>query len=142
MAARRAAAIAARSPASPCFAANTGALRSGANLVTLTEILAFAALALLLLLIWDSLRSREAALAACRAACATEGWMFLDDTVAVTSIRPVRDDDGWIKLRRVYAFEFSDTGDRRRPGTVTLVGPKVIVIRMERDDAPMRTTWH
>jgi len=43
-------------------------------------------------LFWSNLKSREAANAAIRAACQAEGLLFLDDTVGLESIRPVRDD--------------------------------------------------
>ena len=46
----------------------------------------------------------------------------LDDTVAGSLLRLARDDDGQLKLRRVFSFEYSDTGDNRRSGSVTLFG--------------------
>jgi hypothetical protein len=51
---------------------------------------------------WDSLSVREAANAAMRCACKTEGFLFLDDTVALESVWPVRNDEGRVQLRRVY----------------------------------------
>lgn len=78
----------------------------------------------------DSLRAREAAIRACRAACDADGVQFLDDTVAVSSLWPARDDDGRLRLRRVYTFEYSDTGDNRRRGWVTLLGERVVVLNL------------
>ena len=72
--------------------------------------------------VWDSLKAREAANAAMRAACKAEGMLFLDDTVALDSVRPVRNDDGQLRLRRVFRFEYSDTGHNRRKGSVEMVG--------------------
>lgn len=72
--------------------------------------------------VWDSLKAREAANAAMRAACRAEGMLFLDDTVALESVRPVRNDDGQLRLRRVFRFEYSDTGHNRRKGSVEMVG--------------------
>ena len=63
-------------------------------------------------------------------ACADEGLQFLDDTVAIRSLRLVRDDDGRLRLRRIYGFEYSDTGDNRRPGTVTLLGQRVELLHV------------
>ena len=74
----------------------------------------------------DSLKAREACLRESRAACAAEGLLLLDDTVAVDSIRPARDDEGRLRLKRVYKFEYSDTGNNRRTGAVTLVGDRVV----------------
>jgi len=78
----------------------------------------------------DSLHVREAAVQAARGACETEGLMFLDDTVAITSIRFGRDDAGHLKLQRAYEFEFSDTGDNRRRGYVTLLGARVVDVSL------------
>jgi hypothetical protein len=93
--------------------------------MTLPEILALALLALAGWFVWDSLRAREAANRAMRDACAAQGLLFLDDTVAIRSLRPLRDADGQLRLQRVYGFEYSDTGTNRRPGTVSLVGTRI-----------------
>jgi hypothetical protein len=78
----------------------------------------------------DSLRAREAGMRASRAACDADGVQFLDDTVAISSIWPARDDDGRLRLRRVYTFEYSDTGDNRRRGCVTLLGERVVALHL------------
>ncbi len=78
--------------------------------------------------IWDSLKARETANAAMRLACKTEGLLFLDDTVGLASIWPVRNDDGHVRLKRVYGFEYSDTGHDRRKGTLTMVGHRVAAL--------------
>lgn len=75
--------------------------------------------------VWDSLKAREAANAAMREACRFEGLQFLDDTVALTSLLPMRNDEGRLKLRRVYGFEYSDTGHNRRKGSITMLGDGV-----------------
>lgn len=85
------------------------------------------AFALLLLaagtLLWiDTLRAREAALASGRAACERYDLMLLDDTVAVTKTRFERNAEGHLRIARTYRFEFSDTGNNRRQGTVRLLG--------------------
>ncbi len=72
--------------------------------------------------VWDSLKAREAANTAMRAACNAEGVLFLDDTVALESVRPFRNEDGRLGLRRVFGFEYSDTGHNRRRGSVEMVG--------------------
>jgi len=74
----------------------------------------------------DSLKAREIGVSAGRAACAADGLQFLDESVAIESIWPARDDEGQLKLRRVYAFEYSDTGNNRCKGSVTLIGRRVL----------------
>jgi hypothetical protein len=100
--------------------------------MTLLEALSLLAAAGAAGLLWTSLKAREAANAAMRAACRAEGLLFLDDTVALQSMRPSRDGDGRMALRRIYGFEYSDTGDNRRRGSVTLLGPRIVAIDMGR----------
>ena len=78
----------------------------------------------------SSLRVREAAVKAARAACETEGLLLLDDTVAIAAIKFARNDEGHVRLQRTYDFEYSDTGDNRRYGSVVLLGTTVIVFNV------------
>jgi hypothetical protein len=100
--------------------------------MTFLEVVALLAAAGAAALVWTSLKAREAANAAMRSACRAEGFLFLDDTVALESMRPVRDRDGRMALRRVYAFEYSDTGDNRRQGRVAMLGPRIVAVEMSR----------
>lgn len=97
------------------------------------DFIEYFTIAVLLGLAWlwlDSLRAREIGLRAAARACSEEGVQFLDETVVSRSLRPVRDDDGRLRLRRVYAFEYSDTGDNRREGSISLVGHEVELINV------------
>ena len=78
----------------------------------------------------DSIRVREAAVAAAREACVAEGLMLLDDTVAIAGVKPARNAEGHIRLQRSYDFEFSDTGDNRRKGSVVLLGRRVVLFNV------------
>jgi hypothetical protein len=78
----------------------------------------------------NSLKARDAAISAARAACESEGFQLLDDTVAIASLKPARDGDGTLTLRRAYSFEFSDTGDNRRRGSIVLVGHRVLLLNI------------
>lgn len=73
----------------------------------------------------DSLKAREIAVRAAEAACAEEGLQLLDETAAVRSLRLARDEDGRLRLRRIYGFEFSDTGNDRRAGSLALLGHQI-----------------
>ena len=81
--------------------------------------------------VWDSLKVRESANGAMRAACRKGGLLFLDDTVALESVWPARTADGHLVLRRIFAFEYSDTGHDRRKGTITMVGNDVADLRID-----------
>ncbi|MFA7240525.1 MAG: DUF3301 domain-containing protein [Sulfuricellaceae bacterium] len=79
----------------------------------------------------DSLRALEIARNAGKLACNRAGVQFLDDTVAGIALALGRDEQGRRVLRRSYRFEFSDTGDNRLEGRLTLLGARVESIAME-----------
>ena len=79
----------------------------------------------------DSLRARERALAAGRAACQRYALQFLDDTVSFARIRLGRDQDGQLRIARTYTFEFSDTGNNRRHGAIVMLGGQVRDLHLE-----------
>ena len=96
-------------------------------IMEITGILILAALGWLWL---DSLKAREAAVAAARAACEAEGLLLLDATVSIASLKLARDDDGRLKLQRAYDFEYSDTGDNRKRGSLVLLGTSVVLLNV------------
>ncbi len=78
----------------------------------------------------DALKARETGVRAARAACREEGVQLLDETVAGRFGGFGRDDGGQLKIRRHYAFEYSDTGDNRCPGEITLLGQEIEWLRL------------
>jgi hypothetical protein len=89
-------------------------------------------LILLGIFLWlDSLRARERALQAGRAACARYELQFLDDTVAFARMRLARDEEGQLKIARTYTFEFSDTGNNRRHGAIVMLGGEMQDLQLE-----------
>jgi hypothetical protein len=95
------------------------------------NVVALLAVALLAWLWYDSMRARERAVAVGQAACARERLQFLDETVECTSVRPARNAAGRLVLRRVYRFEFSDDGSRRRSGQIVMLSGEVESLTME-----------
>ncbi len=84
-------------------------------------------------LIWfwlDTLKAREIGVAAAQRACVDEGFQFLDETVVGRTFRFGRNDEGQLKLRRLYAFEYSDTGDNRCAGSVAMLGHEVEYLQL------------
>jgi hypothetical protein len=79
----------------------------------------------------DSLRARERALSAGRAACERYELQFLDDTVSVSRVRLGRDDEGQLRIARTYTFEFSDTGNNRRQGAIVMIGAELQDLQLE-----------
>jgi len=91
-------------------------------------MLELSTLLILAALVWlwfDSMRARERALALGKRACARDGLMFLDETVECVALGFARDADGRMRLRRTYGFEFSDTGNNRRSGSIVMLGGEV-----------------
>ena len=95
------------------------------------EAWALAMLAALAWLWFDSMRARERAVAAGVRACEREGLQFLDETVEWVSLRPVRAASGRVALKRIYRFEFSDNGDNRRGGSISMLGGEVESLTLE-----------
>jgi hypothetical protein len=106
------------------------------------ELVSLLALGGLAWLWFDSLKARDAGMHAARTACEAEGLQLLDDTVAIAGLKPARNDDGQLVLRRVYEFEYSDTGDNRRRGSVVLLGQQVMLVNVGLRAVPEVRTLH
>lgn len=91
---------------------------------------------------FDSSGAREVGIKAARFACESEDLQLLDDTVAIAGLKPLRNDDGRVVLRRIYKFEYSDTGNNRRNGSVVLHGHRVVVVNIGLRLVPADTTLH
>lgn len=89
---------------------------------------------LIALLIWfwhDTMQAREQAIVIGKRHCQNDGLQLLDETVSLSSIKLRRNVDGQVTFRRVYEFEFSDNGDNRRLGSITLMGRHAESIQLE-----------
>ena len=106
------------------------------------EILGILVVGALAWLWYDSLKAREAAIRAAREVCAAEGLLLLDDTVAISGLKPARDEDGRLMLQRAYDFEFSDTGNNRLKGSLVLRGRRVVIVNVGMRIAPAARTLH
>jgi hypothetical protein len=83
-------------------------------------------------LLWvDSLRARERAIQAGRAACERYALQFLDETVSFARLRLARDEEGRLRIVRIYTFEFSETGNNRRNGAIVMLGQNPKDIHLE-----------
>lgn len=91
-------------------------------------------LLLLAALVWfwiDSMRALDAARNAVKIVCNKYDVQFLDDAVSGIALALVRDELGRLALRRTYRFEFTETGNSRLEGRLTLLGTKVESVIME-----------
>lgn len=94
-------------------------------------------IALLGLAVWfwqDSLRARELAVSRARRYCQEFNYQFLDETVALTMLRPGRNRTGNFTFLREYHFEFSLDGYNRYNGTAYLIGHHLQSIQLDHPD--------
>jgi hypothetical protein len=79
----------------------------------------------------DSLRARERMTAACTRICGEMHLQFLDETVALSRLRLTRSDSGRLAWRRLYVFEFSESGSDRWKGSALLTGRQVESVQLD-----------
>src|SRR2546422_8851711 len=73
-------------------------------------------------LLWiDSLRARERAVEAGRSACARYDLQFLDETVSFARLRLARDEEGRLKIVRIYTFESTEQGNKQSKSVIVKV---------------------
>ena len=84
----------------------------------------------------SSMRVREHAVAAGRHACVEADLQFLDDSVALSRTRFARNSSGQLQFLRDYRFEFSNTGNNRRPGVIRMLGDRVEWISLDGEWQP------
>ena len=77
------------------------------------------------------MRAREKAIARAKRYCRDFDYQFLDDSVALTLLRPGRDQYGNFTFLRKYHFEFSLDGYNRYNGTAWLVGHHIQSIQLD-----------
>jgi hypothetical protein len=94
------------------------------------EIISIIVLSTLAWLWFDSTQVRAIGIRSAKAACAVDGLQLLDDTVSITSVALARNEGGQLALRRTYTFDYSDTGDNRRHGSVVLLGQEVLLVNV------------
>jgi hypothetical protein len=84
-----------------------------------------------LILWWSSAtRAREFAQSYARRFCEQQDWQLLDQTVALSFMRPSRQSGSW-QWRRLYRFEFSANGGDRRHGDLVMLGHRLARLRGE-----------
>jgi len=78
---------------------------------------------------WSSLKARELAVSTAKMQCKREKVQFLDQTVALSKIKPLRLASGSVGWQRQYRFEFTDDGAHRDTGHLTVQGGRVMLVR-------------
>jgi hypothetical protein len=88
---------------------------------------------------YAGMQAREQAIAVGRRTCNAAGLQFLDDSVALSRIRFARNGSGQLQFLRDYHFEFSDTGNNRRPGVIRMLGDRVEWVNLDGEWQPGQT---
>ena len=94
-------------------------------------------LGLLGLGIWfwvDSMNAKERAVTVAVRACREIDVQFLDQTVALESMKPVRNVHGHLVWRRIYSFDYSANGVERRQGRAILRGRVLEQVQVDREE--------
>lgn len=86
---------------------------------------------------FDSIKSKENAIAYAAYACRDIKVQLLDQTVSLTQLKLARTKQGRLALQRTYRFDFSIHGNERREGRVMLKGHKVEQIQLDYDDGTL-----
>src|SRR5690606_960313 len=79
--------------------------------------------------IWRGMGLHDQALSIARRHCRQAGVQLLDESVALTRLRPARGRWGRPGLRRRYAFELSVTGARRYSDFVNMLGRHLLRVK-------------
>lgn len=87
---------------------------------------------------YAGMQAREQAVAVGRRACRDAGLQLLDESVALRRTRLARNGLGQLQFQRDYQFEFSDTGDNRRPGVIRMLGDRVEWVSLDGEWQPGR----
>ena len=88
-------------------------------------------------IIWfwqDSMHTKEIAISYARKCCQSMHYQFLDETVAMKTLKPGRNLSGNFSFHRHYYFEFSLNGHDRFNGSAFLIGQKLESIQLNHPD--------
>ncbi len=88
----------------------------------LLDLLVLAIPAALAALWWTGSRAHELAIGHARQACQQRQLQFLDQSVALSRMRPGRTRRGSGCFQREYRFEFTSAGEFRDEASVTMLG--------------------
>ena len=74
---------------------------------------------------FDGRAAAERAVEHGRRACRHAGVQWLDQSVHQVRLRVARDHDGRLRLERQFRFEYSDGGQDRHAGLITMLGSQL-----------------
>lgn len=98
------------------------------------EILIIIIILMVIVSWYGGIEAREIATFHAQLLCNSRGFMVLDQTVALARMRLRRDSSGHIRIKRDYLFEYTDDGDSRLSGAVSVMAGHVIGSRLAKEE--------
>lgn len=86
-------------------------------------------LAVIVIYWYEILRIREHVINKCQRICHESGFQFLDQSVAMVSIKIRIGNNGFPEFFRIYQFEYSENGTDRFPAYVDLINNRITDLR-------------
>jgi len=80
---------------------------------------------------WGGDKVKSIALGHVYKLCKAQNLQLLDQTMVLKGVWPVRDEEGSLRLRRRYNFEFTSTGAARSQGTIELHGMRLHKLHLD-----------
>nr|CAX83927.1 conserved uncharacterized protein [uncultured bacterium] len=85
--------------------------------------------------VWHgSMRAREQALEVVRRTCREMELVWLDENVTLATLGLKRDDEGRLRIRRIYGFRYLEAGHLIREGVLIYMGDQLASLLLD-------TTW-
>ena len=97
-------------------------------------------LVILIILWFEIFKAREQVIKRCQQVCREADLQFLDQTVAVISVKFRIGRNNRLELHRTYQFEYSENGVDRYKAYVDMLNNRIISIRFTSADG--RTVYH
>ena len=83
---------------------------------------------------FGTMRARDHARAAVTRLCKQHSLQLLDQSVALVRLRLARTNKGGLTLRRLFRFDFSETGNTREQGIIWMRGDQAELISIQHGD--------
>ncbi|MET0379959.1 MAG: DUF3301 domain-containing protein [Spongiibacteraceae bacterium] len=99
-------------------------------MIELADLFWLLALAVIAAYWWQAHAIKEMALQVTRKRCQDLDVQLLDETVVMRGLWLRRGDDGVVHWWRSYLFEFTATGDDRYPGSIEMLGKRVVALEL------------
>ncbi len=86
-------------------------------------------------IVWlGTMRARDSARAAVTRLCKQHNLQLLDQSVALASMRISRATSGGLTLRRLFRFDYTETGNTRENGSIWIRGDRAELISIKHGD--------